>query len=141
MCLLASEQLKNARCDELRLVSFIVAAAAATAAAAAAARGVCVMCWQINKFQYLFIRRASARLITGYTAGAQYERGAWQHPRREEGKEQGKEGGGERATINGRQFGELGAFFMFADARNLKVSHITKCEGCRSTERRRAKLN
>lgn len=24
--------------------------------------------------------------------------------------------------------------FMFADARNLKVSHITKCEGCRSAE-------
>lgn len=94
MCLLASEQLKNARCDELRLVSFIVAAAAAATAAAAAARGVCVMCWQINKFQYLFIRRASARLITGYTAGAQYERGAWQHPRREWKGGRGGEGKG-----------------------------------------------
>lgn len=119
----------------MRLVSFIVAAAAA------AARGVCVMCWQINKFQYLFIRRASARLITDYTAGAQNERGAWQPQEMPKKEGKGKRGRGERAHINGRQFGELGAFFMFADARNLKVSHITKCEGCRSTERRRAKLN
>lgn len=118
MCLLASEQLKNARCDELRLVSFIVAAAA-TAAAAAAARGVCVMCWQINKFQYLFIRRASARLITGYTAGAQYERGAWQHPRREwKGGRGGRREGGKGHPL---MAGNLASWARFSCLPTLEI--------------------
>lgn len=116
MCLLASEQLKNARCDELRLVSFIVAAAAATAAAA---RGVCVMCWQINKFQYLFIRRASARLITGYTAGAQYERGAWQHPRREwKGGRGGRREGGKGHPL---MAGNLASWARFSCLPTLEI--------------------